>query len=97
MEKYTQEEQVLALEGLVLSRGWRDFFRPRMVEVRTQELNAMVYVHEDPMDIRASRNSVRILDTILALDKEVKQLRADLDANPQEAKSVVDLPQEVSP
>lgn len=90
MEKATKQEYITEMRGMFGTVGWRRWLRPRLEEMRTQELLSMVYSDISPEEIRASRRAIQMLDSMMDLENGISRLEEELNAEPAAAADVVD-------
>lgn len=93
-EQFTKQDYVDQMQSMFQSAGWRRWLKPRLREMRTLELLAMVYTYDDGAEIRAARKAIQILDSMLDIEAGVQNIAKEILDDPQDAGSVVEYPHE---
>lgn len=75
--------------GMYGTRGWRDFLKPELVRIRQERLDRMVYGSNDPHGILAIREAIVLMDELLAIEDNVRQMAEVVANDVQEAGNVL--------
>ena len=89
----TQQDFVIAMQGMFHSRGYIEFFKPELLALRSGIVEELVYAGDQFADqqhaLAGARASIKLLDQILGTEERVKMAALLIQNDPEEAASVL--------
>lgn len=80
----SKQKFVEQMQSTFHSKGWLLHLRPRLVELREEQIAGLRDAN-DMFSVKGYQYSLQMLEAILDMEAEVKQLQVDLRENPEAA------------
>ena len=82
-------DYIEALEHMFSTKGWRQYFLPKIKESREEIIEYMIGKAETMDHIHGARHAIQFIDKFYNVEKEVARLREELEEDPELRVNVV--------